>query len=255
MPARFPPTRRCSADSHCSRSWRRIKRNPTCAGCHTRIDPLGFPLERYDAMGRWRESYSDGKPVHDSSTLADKTPIAGVDGLLEYLKSTEQAGARRCRTSCLGMRWAHGSCFRPAADRAVDREGATSLFRSLRRRSSRASSSGTDVNARKVTAAPQTATAQTTDERIESRSRIRMKQRSRVAPSLFARRGRSAGAALDGIVPSTAARKAQSRPPRQLRTSRRFVSPPSTSPMASSRFTGGQKAAAPSMEFGPVSSP
>lgn len=65
------------------------KRNPTCASCHTRIDPLGFPLERYDAVGRWRETYSDGKPVHDSATLADKTPIAGVGGLLTYLKAQE----------------------------------------------------------------------------------------------------------------------------------------------------------------------
>jgi mono/diheme cytochrome c family protein len=31
------------------------KRNASCAGCHTRIDPLGFPLERYDAVGRWRD--------------------------------------------------------------------------------------------------------------------------------------------------------------------------------------------------------
>ena len=28
-----------------------------CAGCHSRIDPLGFPLENFDAIGKWRESY------------------------------------------------------------------------------------------------------------------------------------------------------------------------------------------------------
>jgi hypothetical protein len=65
------------------------KRNPTCASCHTRIDPLGFPLERYDAVGRWREKYADGKPVHDSAELADKTPITGIEGLVGYLKSQE----------------------------------------------------------------------------------------------------------------------------------------------------------------------
>src|SRR5262249_16843287 len=31
------------------------KRNATCANCHLRIDPLGFPLEHYDSTGRWRE--------------------------------------------------------------------------------------------------------------------------------------------------------------------------------------------------------
>jgi hypothetical protein len=66
------------------------KRNPTCASCHVRIDPLGFPLERYDAVGRWREKYSDGKPIQDSVALKDNTPIEGVNGLLNYLKTEEQ---------------------------------------------------------------------------------------------------------------------------------------------------------------------
>jgi hypothetical protein len=66
------------------------KRNPSCAGCHTRIDPLGFPLEKYDAVGRWREQYADGKPVEDSAALADKTEISGVDGLLKYLSEREE---------------------------------------------------------------------------------------------------------------------------------------------------------------------
>ncbi|MBL8178830.1 MAG: DUF1592 domain-containing protein, partial [Bryobacterales bacterium] len=65
------------------------KRNATCAGCHTRIDPLGFPLERYDSIGRWRESYSDGKPVDDSAEMADQRKIDGVDGLLGYIRENE----------------------------------------------------------------------------------------------------------------------------------------------------------------------
>jgi hypothetical protein len=65
------------------------KRNATCAGCHTRIDPLGFPLERYDSVGRWRSQYADGKPIEDSDQLADRTTVQGVDGLLAYLKDRE----------------------------------------------------------------------------------------------------------------------------------------------------------------------
>ena len=78
------------------------KRNPTCASCHTRIDPLGFPLERYDAVGRWRDQYSDGKPVHDSSTTADQTLIAGVDGLLSYLRTQENQVLRTFSNRLLG---------------------------------------------------------------------------------------------------------------------------------------------------------
>ena len=66
------------------------KRNPTCANCHVRIDPLGFPLERFDAVGRWRETYSDGKPVHDKAALVDKTPVNGIEGLQTYLLSQEK---------------------------------------------------------------------------------------------------------------------------------------------------------------------
>ncbi len=66
------------------------QRNATCAGCHSRIDPMGFPLEKYDPVGRIREAYSDGKPVQDTSTTADKTDIKGVDGLIAYLKNHEE---------------------------------------------------------------------------------------------------------------------------------------------------------------------
>jgi mono/diheme cytochrome c family protein len=70
------------------------KRNASCANCHNRIDPLGFSLEHYDATGRWREQYPDGKPIEDAGTLADKTEIKGVDGLLSYLR-TKEALARK----------------------------------------------------------------------------------------------------------------------------------------------------------------
>ncbi len=65
------------------------KRNASCASCHTRIDPLGFSLERYDPTGRWRDQYPDGKQIEDSAELSDKTPIAGVEGLLDHLRGKD----------------------------------------------------------------------------------------------------------------------------------------------------------------------
>ncbi len=65
------------------------KRNATCAVCHTRIDPMGFPLEHYDSTGRWRENYSDGKPIDDNGELVNKSIIPGVKGLLDYLHSQQ----------------------------------------------------------------------------------------------------------------------------------------------------------------------
>ncbi len=78
------------------------KRNATCANCHLRIDPLGFSLEHYDSTGRWREKYSDGKPIEDSAALADKTEIAGIDGLLKYLNSREDQVLKTLSHKLLG---------------------------------------------------------------------------------------------------------------------------------------------------------
>jgi mono/diheme cytochrome c family protein len=61
------------------------KRNATCAACHLRIDPLGFPLESFDAVGRTRKTYPDGKPVDVTGEFKDKTTIVGTEGLLKYL--------------------------------------------------------------------------------------------------------------------------------------------------------------------------
>jgi len=62
------------------------RRNPSCAVCHAQIDPLGFALENFDAIGLWREA-DNGIPVESSSTLPDGTrldgPVAFRNALLE----------------------------------------------------------------------------------------------------------------------------------------------------------------------------
>jgi hypothetical protein len=66
------------------------KRNATCASCHLRIDPLGFPLEGFDAVGRSRAKYPDGQAVDDTGEFADKKVITGASGLLEYLQGKDK---------------------------------------------------------------------------------------------------------------------------------------------------------------------
>jgi hypothetical protein len=53
---------------------------PACAGCHSFIDPPGFALENFDAVGRWR-TLEEGKPVDASGGLPDGSTFTGVDGL------------------------------------------------------------------------------------------------------------------------------------------------------------------------------
>jgi hypothetical protein len=58
--------------------------NPACASCHDLIDPVGFSLENFDAVGRWRDS-EEGKPIDASGGLPDGSQFAGVSGLEQGL--------------------------------------------------------------------------------------------------------------------------------------------------------------------------
>ncbi len=78
------------------------KRNATCANCHLRIDPLGFPLEEFDAVGRTRATYSDGKPVDVTGELDDDTKIVGAEGLLSYLESKDALVMKTLSRKMLG---------------------------------------------------------------------------------------------------------------------------------------------------------
>ena len=66
------------------------KRNASCAACHLRIDPLGFPLEGFDPVGRPRSTYADGKPIDLTGEFADNKTIVGAGGLLAYLKTQDK---------------------------------------------------------------------------------------------------------------------------------------------------------------------
>ena len=61
------------------------RKDPQCASCHVAMDPLGFALENFDAVGKWRAMTEAGTPVDPDSALPDGTPIAGVAGLRTHL--------------------------------------------------------------------------------------------------------------------------------------------------------------------------
>jgi hypothetical protein len=59
--------------------------DPRCASCHVRIDPMGFALEAYDAIGRRRQRDLGDRPVDTASRLRDGTTFDGLEGLRQYL--------------------------------------------------------------------------------------------------------------------------------------------------------------------------
>jgi hypothetical protein len=58
--------------------------DPVCAGCHKVMDPLGFALENFDAVGRWRDN-DDGNRIDASGTLYNGTHVDGAAGLQAML--------------------------------------------------------------------------------------------------------------------------------------------------------------------------
>ena len=64
--------------------------DPRCAGCHVRIDPFGFALEGFDAIGRQRDKDLADRPIDVKATLANGTPLDGLDGLRTYLLTTRR---------------------------------------------------------------------------------------------------------------------------------------------------------------------
>lgn len=69
--------------------------NPVCASCHAPMDPLGFALENFDAIGSWRATSEAGLPIDSSGTMPSGTQFEGPAGLRSVLLSRDQefAGA------------------------------------------------------------------------------------------------------------------------------------------------------------------
>lgn len=61
------------------------RRNPVCASCHAPMDPLGFALENFDAIGTWRQLSEAGRPIDASGILPNGIEFEGVGGLHGHL--------------------------------------------------------------------------------------------------------------------------------------------------------------------------
>ena len=62
----------------------RHRANPGCAVCHVRMDPIGFAMENFDAVGRWRD-HVNGADIDASGTFPDGTTFNGMAGLKKVL--------------------------------------------------------------------------------------------------------------------------------------------------------------------------
>ncbi|HKE85134.1 MAG TPA: DUF1592 domain-containing protein [Vicinamibacterales bacterium] len=104
--------------------------SPTCASCHSVIDPMGFALEHFDAIGGWRTVDESGKPVDSSGTTPNGSKVDGLASLRALLLQKRDQFPRtiteKLLAYALGRRLEYSD--RPAV-RTIVREAAASDYR------------------------------------------------------------------------------------------------------------------------------
>ncbi len=70
------------------------RKNPDCAGCHSKLDPLGFALENFDITGRWRDKYENGREVDSSGTLLRKYKFDSIVRFKESIVKEDRRFAK-----------------------------------------------------------------------------------------------------------------------------------------------------------------
>jgi hypothetical protein len=80
--------------------------NPNCVSCHSQMDPIGFGLENFDAVGAWRISDLNNVAIDASGTLPDGSTFVGAPGLKKILLAQKDQFCRcladRMMTFALG---------------------------------------------------------------------------------------------------------------------------------------------------------
>jgi hypothetical protein len=80
---------------------------PECAACHQTMDPLGFCLENYDAIGRWRDS-EQGLTIDAAGELPSGEKVVGPEGLKQALLNREQEFYRHFTRKLIGFALGRG---------------------------------------------------------------------------------------------------------------------------------------------------
>lgn len=104
--------------------------NATCAACHARMDPIGFALENYDGVGKWRTNDA-GRPIDASGKLPDGVEFNGPAGLRKILLTVHREEfvstvAEKLLTYALGRGLEY---YDKAAVRSILREAARDNYR------------------------------------------------------------------------------------------------------------------------------
>jgi hypothetical protein len=98
--------------------------DPRCSTCHAKIDPFGYTLESFDAIGRWRDKDLANRPLNTVAHVPGGHVLQGVDGLRSYLLTERRdAFVRQCCKKLLGYALGRGVLLsdRPLLDEMMTR--------------------------------------------------------------------------------------------------------------------------------------
>jgi mono/diheme cytochrome c family protein len=105
------------------------RKNPVCASCHARMDPLGLSLENFDAIGQWRTSDA-GAPINASGVLLDGTSVDGPAALRRALVAQKEQFVRTVAGKLLTYATGRGLEYHDApAIRGIVRASAADDYR------------------------------------------------------------------------------------------------------------------------------
>ena len=95
-PNDVPPLNEDSGDQNLTirEKFAKHREHIDCAGCHARLDPLGFAMENFDITGRWRDRYENGREVDSAGTLMKKHPFSNVVEFKKSLVTEDERFAR-----------------------------------------------------------------------------------------------------------------------------------------------------------------
>jgi hypothetical protein len=106
------------------------RQNPVCATCHSQMDPLGFALEHFDAVGGWRNQDDGRTPVDASGALPSGDKFEGLPGLRTLLLTRKDQFVSTVAERLLGFAVGRGVEYydRPAV-RTILRDAAASDYK------------------------------------------------------------------------------------------------------------------------------
>jgi hypothetical protein len=89
-PPNVPPFEEGTGQGTLRQRMEAHRSNPTCASCHALMDPIGFGLENFDAIGHWRDRDSDGSLIDSSGQLPNHSTFSGARELAALLKQDDR---------------------------------------------------------------------------------------------------------------------------------------------------------------------